>query len=117
MKIGCLFGSGISLKAGYNKVSEITNIILSGKNISSCTDPKYLILLPEYSNMYIEDENVKRITNFLKIIYKENVQYNKKFNNNFSPNYEDLYYIVRQLHDEIYNEQKILLFENIYKIF
>jgi len=109
MKIGCLFGSGISFKAGYKNVSKITNIILSGNNISSCTCSKYLIFPPEYANICDKDLNVKRITNFLKIIYNENKQYNKEFNNNFSPNYEDLYYIVRQLHDEIYNEQKNLI--------
>ena len=110
MKIGCLFGSGISLKAGYKGFSDITDIILSGEGISHHTDSEYYFLPPTYSHLGInEDDNVNRITNFLKLIYNENKQYNKEFNNNFSPNYEDLYYIVRQLHDEIYGEQENLI--------
>lgn len=109
MKIGCLFGSGISLKAGYKRVSDITDIILSGKDISSRTYPKYCILPPMYSQENNEDENVNRITNYLNLLYNKNKQYNKEFNNNFSLNYEDLYYIVRQLHDELLGEQKNLI--------
>ena len=103
MKIGCLFGSGISLKAGYKCVSQITDIILSGEEISHQSDSRYYFLPPAYSNT---DENVNRIINFLKFLHNENKQYNEEFKSNPTPSYEDLFYTVRQIHDEINGEQE-----------
>ena len=110
MKIGFLFGSGISLKAGYRRVSDITDIILSGEGISRHSTSEYYFLPPPYSHMGINKcEDVKRITNFLKLLFNENCTFNEEFKYNSVTNYEDLYFLVRQIHDEIYGEQENLI--------
>jgi len=108
MKLGCLFGSGISLKAGYLGVSEITEVILSGKNISRHSDSEYHFSPPPFMGVE-ECESVKRVTVFLQYLFNENKLYNNKFKNDQPPNYEDLYYTLRQIHDEIYGEQENLI--------
>lgn len=115
-KIGCLFGSGISLKAGFKGVLEITDIVLSGKGVSSHTDSEYHFAPPTYSHMGIKKcEDVRRVTNFLKFIYDMNKQYNDEFKDEQNPNYEDLFYTVRQIHDEIYGEQESFIIRNFIK--
>ncbi len=104
MKVAFLFGSGISLKAGYPRVSNITEIVLSGEGISRHTDSEYYFIKPLYG--LEEDENVNRIVSFLSLINKEVTTYYADNKLNQIPNYEDFYYYVRQMHDEIYGEQE-----------
>ncbi|MCK4339262.1 MAG: SIR2 family protein [Candidatus Cloacimonetes bacterium] len=113
MKVAFLFGSGISLKAGFPDVSKITEIILSGKGISRHTDSEYYFAPPAYSHIGIkEDDNVNRIVIFLNLLYKNCEEYFTTIKSEFEPNYEDLYFIVSQLHDEIYGEQENLIIDD-----
>ncbi|MBL7148812.1 MAG: SIR2 family protein [Candidatus Cloacimonetes bacterium] len=107
MNVAFLFGSGISRKAGFKNVSEITNIIFSGEGISRYTDSEYYFAPPLYSHIDIkEDDNVKRIVNFLNILKKYNNDYFKSTKHEHETNYEDIYFIVDQLDNEIYGESK-----------
>ena len=59
MKIAFLLGSGISLKAGMPRTSEITEKIISGKNVKRYTAQHYYITKDQES-----DEIVKNIVGF-----------------------------------------------------
>jgi len=113
MNLSFLFGSGISKNAGLKDVSEITKIVLSGEGISRHTDSEYYFMPPLYGLK--EDENVKRIINFLGILKKENDDYFKIIDYEYDTNYEDLYFIVSQLDDEIFGDQKNIFVRNYLK--
>jgi hypothetical protein len=63
-----LFGSGISKKAGLPMVSDITNRILSGREIARHSDSNYYLMKPFYGQDV--DEYVEAITEFIGIIDK-----------------------------------------------
>ncbi|MCK5052334.1 MAG: SIR2 family protein [Candidatus Cloacimonetes bacterium] len=113
MKLSFILGSGISIKAGLKNVSEISKIIFSGEGIARHTDSEYYFMPPLYGLK--EDENVKRIINFLEILKKENYDYFKSIDYEYETNYEDLYFIVSQLDDEIFGNQKNIFVQNYLK--
>lgn len=94
-----LFGSGISIPAGMAPMSQITERILSGSEMMRHTDGFYYRRHP---SIHGPDENVLRVTSFLKIIANEiNRVYAKRRR---STNYEDIFFAVSQLHDNEIDE-------------
>ena len=108
MKIAFLLGSGISLKAGLLNVNEITNKILIGEGISHHATGYYFIP-PPYSHFNIPCYNMKRILVFINFIKDKLDIYYKKYDELHLTNYEDIFFILRQLHDEIYGEHENLI--------
>ena len=94
-KIAFLFGAGASLPAGISSTKEITERVLSGKNVKLHSDETF----------FIDDENqfmdhfkklTPRITHLLSRIKVEiDIFYN--FDPKRPTNYEDIYYILQQL--------------------
>src|SRR6056297_3805805 len=101
-RIGFILGSGVSIKAGYDSVQSLTETILRGENIYRHTNGKYY--KGEKSCDY-----VNRITQFINFIFEKLNNFNTKFYIATNSNYEDIYYILRQIHDEIYGEQENLI--------
>jgi hypothetical protein len=93
-----LFGSGLSLPAGHRSVSEITDVVLSGKGIMRHTDGNYYFGDPLYAHAGFPDEYVPRIVIFLNRL-KVEVDLYYLYQDNRDTNYEDLFYIASQIKD------------------
>jgi len=87
MKISFLFGSGISIPAGFPNITKITNNILSGKNI-----------FPNISGINLEQLKLERIIQFINIL-KVNFKDHYSFRNR-KMNYEDIYYLADSIHQD-----------------
>jgi len=98
MKIGFLFGSGLSLKAGYPSTSKITENVISGKNVFRHTDGNYYFGQSPMSHTGFPEEYLSRILIFLNRVKVESDLYYFPFPDR-STNYEDLYYICNQIND------------------
>ncbi len=108
MKIAFLLGSGISLKAGLLNVNDITKKILTGEGVSHHSTG-YYFMPPPYSHIGIPCYNVKRILTFINFTKDKLDTYYEKYDQLHLTNYEDIYFILRQLHDEIYGEHENLI--------
>lgn len=97
-KIAFLLGSGVSIPAGLPSMHEITEKVISGVGITHCSDDSYCFGDASYYQMGFPDEYVPRIIIFLKRIKIEIDLYYHRLK--YRPtNYEDLYYIAKQVHD------------------
>jgi len=109
MKIAYLLGSGVSIYGGMPATSEITQRILSGKNISR------EIEVYGISNVEVKDEHVKRVVNFLQMLKSICDLYYVDLPDR-STNYEDLYYLAHGIFDsEIMKDNPVFqpLIQNI----
>lgn len=97
VNIAFLFGSGISLPVGMPKTTEITERILSGKDIYHAST-NYYFGKPIGANAVFPDEYVPRVVKFLNRIKDEIDCY---YLNQLGrvTNYEDLYYVASQIRD------------------
>ncbi len=93
--IGFLFGSGITLKSGYPKMKEITDKVLSGKNIGRHTDSNYYFNFQTDWLKYYVDNNVACLNYVAKTI----AAYYKDLDLEHTVNYEDIYFLISQLKD------------------
>lgn len=91
-----LLGSGISIPSHFPSTSEITDQVMSGKNIFRHTDSRYYISqsLNDYEKS-ITEKYLKAIKHLLSVLMILMTEYMKPE----VPNYEILYYLVNQLHD------------------
>lgn len=103
-KLVFLLGSGISYKAGMPSMEEITKRVLSGEGIYydgenfSCRVPAFV----EPAKNKLEKEQrdaVQRIAKFLSMLKVEIDYYYDKHKFKQDINYEDLYYMTRQIYD------------------
>lgn len=106
MNIAYLFGAGISIPAGLPSTQEITETILQGRherlgNISRHSNMRYYFGEPMYAHAGIDDHITPRVTQFCNLIQNDLRKY---YNSRYTVNYEDLFYIVKQLYDEITEE-------------
>lgn len=98
MKIGFLFGSGLSLKAGYPSTSKVTETVVTGKNIFRHTDGNYYFGKSPMAHTGFPEEYLSRILIFLNRVKVESDLYYFPFPDR-ATNYEDLYYICNQIYD------------------
>jgi hypothetical protein len=98
MKIGFLFGSGLSLKAGYPSNSKITENVISGKNLFRHSNGNYYFGKSPMSHTGFTEEYLSRILIFLNRVKIESDLYYFPFPDRVT-NYEDLYYICNQIYD------------------
>ncbi len=111
-KLGCLFGSGISIKANYLNVNDITKVILEGKfekNGASLkayhhTDQETYLVQQNFTE-YMNDHYLERVLPFINNVYLCLKDYFNAKQYICTPNYEDLYNFIRQIKDEISKEQ------------
>ncbi len=99
-RIAFLFGAGISYATGMPKTEEITEQILSGKDIYHHSDENFYLGKPPYAGG--PDEHVRRAQILLKWLKKEICSYYSLYYANQaeqSINYEDLYFMVSQIRD------------------
>jgi hypothetical protein len=98
-KIAFLFGSGISIPGGFPTTSDITLRILSGENIIRHTDGTYYFTEDNIDDLHKFDYSVARVCLFLKRLLLEiDHYYLFDFINHYT-NYEELYYVINQMHD------------------
>jgi len=97
-KLVFLFGSGVSIPAGMPSTKDITDQVLSANNIMRHTDGNYYFGQPLYAHVGIPDEYVPRVKNFIEILMPEIGRY-YNYNPERKTNYEDIYYVVSQIHD------------------
>ncbi len=97
LNIAFLFGSGISIPVGMPRVNEITDQILSGKDIiqGRLTYDSWECLCAKAG---FPDEYVPRVVIFLKKLKIEIDRYYLNQNGRVT-NYEDLYYVASQIRD------------------
>lgn len=100
-KIGFLLGSGISIPACYPSTNDITSRILNGDRVTRHTDSTYYLSESENNHIYIGREFVQPVVILLNSLYREirQLTIDKR-----DTNYEDLYYIVKQILDNEYGE-------------
>ena len=100
IKIAFLLGSGISIPAGMPKLHEITERVLSGKDIYYATGEE--IFTSYKPNLPITEENVPRVLKFLYMLKVEIDYYYEKHrfkqDTSYCANYEDLYYAASQIY-------------------
>ena len=93
-KIAFLLGSGVSIPAGMPTTDEITERVLSGGGIFSSGET-----FTKHKSTYIKEENVSQIVKLLHKLKTEIEEYYKKHKFKLDTNYEDLYYMTRQIYD------------------
>ncbi|MGB8657720.1 MAG: SIR2 family protein [Candidatus Zixiibacteriota bacterium] len=98
IRLAFLLGSGISIPAGMPSTRDITKQVLSGEGIRRNNDETYCFGAPLYAYVGIPDEYVPRIVIFLNRLKIEIDLYYLYQIGRFL-NYEDLYYVVGQIHD------------------
>ena len=80
--------------SGYPSVKSITDTVTKAKNIARNSDLNYYIFQKDTNCGYVENIQ-KLLSHLIKIVS----DYNSRLNINSVPNYEDLYYLIRQLSD------------------
>lgn len=95
-KISFLFGAGFSIPVKLPSTSEITKQIVSGKNVKRHTDGTYYIDKGSYSynQTHYYQKYVEPIISLIRKVNSLLCEYQQN-----KPNYEDIYYIVSQIHD------------------
>lgn len=96
-RVAFLLGAGVSLPAGMASTGDITDRVLSGQGVARHTDDRYYLGAPMYAHAGFPDEHVPRIVPLLAIL-KARID-NYYGDPSVRPtNYEDLYYMVEQVH-------------------
>lgn len=98
INIAFLFGSGISIPVGMPTMSVITGQILSGKGIMRQNAGNYDFDNPLYANEGFPDEYVPHVVTFFNRVKIEIDHYYSHQTDRIT-NYEDLYYVVKQIYD------------------
>lgn len=93
--ISFLLGAGASIAAGMPTTKEITEQVLSGKNVGYHSSKIYLL---NYQTPCYQDSPLESVLKFLNIIKTEIDNYYKK-DVNRETNYENLYYLASQILD------------------
>jgi len=102
-KLIWLVGSGISIPAKYPSTSQITESVLSGKQLRRYTDESYDFYSEEQNEYPFPDEHVPRILTFLKWI--DQLIMNKTGSSTHDTyDYEQLYYIASQVYEHSVGE-------------
>jgi hypothetical protein len=91
LNLSFFLGSGISIPANIPGTKQLTNSLFDATEKYKHTDDTYLFGKKPYIFDF-QDENVPEIKKFLQFIKSE-------FFPNQDPNYEDLYYVVKQFED------------------
>jgi hypothetical protein len=115
MNINFLFGSGISIPSGIAKTEDITKIVLSGKIDRDKISEGYETR-PNTECKGWNDFLNEKVINFVEMLYNEINYYHKSIKTK-EPNYEDLYYYVKEMHDEKAKEKENLMTKNFTKYF
>ena len=102
-RLAFLFGAGISIPAGYPSTNEISSRVLSGDQIIRHTDGTYYLESEDPDGMRSFDVPVRRV---ILLLNKLNLEIENYFLYDIDhyTNYEDIYYVVSQLHDSILRE-------------
>lgn len=98
--VSFLLGSGVSYYSKIPKVDEITNIVLSGKNINRESGSCYQFNSTD--NALISENNQQYIVNNVNLCNELSENINEFYNIMNRPhkcNYEDIYYVNRQILD------------------
>jgi SIR2-like domain len=99
-KAAFLFGAGISLKAGMPSTSDITNVLTKLNDITRTSDCSYLYKKPDFFS-HDGDKYVLMVTEFIKVLRTEiEKYYYRRFEHvRFEANYEDIYYLIKEIKD------------------
>ncbi|MDH5731101.1 MAG: SIR2 family protein [Gammaproteobacteria bacterium] len=95
--VSFLFGSGLSVPAGFPRMTEITSQIMSGENCFRHTDGVYY-LNEQKTNQPFYPHAIPAITEFLKEISALGGEFDDQ-NSSQQANYEEIYYWVAQICD------------------
>lgn len=98
--VSLLIGSGVSYNSEIPSLNEITNLVLSGKNIIRESGSCYR--LNRRNNTLISENNQQYIVNNVNLCNELSANINEFYNIMSHPhkcNYEDIYYVNRQILD------------------
>jgi hypothetical protein len=94
-----LFGSGISIPAKLPSVADITEKVLSGEDIWKNLDGNYYFNELEQPPQLRNIQYVRRVTEFLNYLKRKSDNHLASYTPHQESNYEDLFYLVRQISD------------------
>ena len=101
MKTAILLGAGASVPAGFPSTHSLTKSMLSGAGIKRHSDGTYLLTDPgpdQMAFLNVLNSAVRRIHERARLYFEEWEE--------SPPHYEHLYYVVKQLWDELAGEQE-----------
>lgn len=99
MKLAFLLGSGVSCPAGVPTTAGLTQAVLGGAGYARHTDGSYFKGQALYEHLGEPDSHVPHISSFLRwLMCYVSPYYDRSLGRR--ANYEDLYYLVGQIHDE-----------------
>ncbi|HEV2272954.1 MAG TPA: hypothetical protein VGR96_02245, partial [Acidobacteriaceae bacterium] len=101
MRLGFLFGAGVSLSCGALPTSGLTKAILWGENVHRHTNGTYY-LCADGSSCGSDHQTPEQIRAFLRFLDSQaNDFFQKNKERHRVANYEDLYYLATQLTDGV----------------
>jgi hypothetical protein len=92
-----LLGSGISRSAGYPGIEQITERVLSGSEVFRFTDETFRLGIDPRAQFSLSGSDVRHAVSLLRLLMTVSERAARGAGR--KPNYEDLYYLVRQLAD------------------
>lgn len=99
-KLGLLIGSGVSCAVGYPRMSKITEKVFSGDGVVRDIGVREYSLVPDHDGGPCDWTYA--VCNLLKSLKRKTRNFYREVGREI--NYEDLYYIVRQIHDSLVGE-------------
>lgn len=101
MKLGFLFGAGVSIAGGSPTTSKLTETVLSNKNVLRHSDGTYFLGAEDHTGLS-RPSDLQEIRDFLAFLERHaNTFFLKEKEKRRKANYEDLYYLVTQLADAV----------------
>jgi hypothetical protein len=100
MNVSFLLGAGASIPAGMPSTAEITRKVLSGTGLYRNSAGRYTAINTRCGG----DVAVADLTTLLSLLQARCACYFSEFEPGRETNYEDLYYLVEQLHDHLLQE-------------
>ncbi len=103
--VALLLGAGSSIPAGFPSTEELTKDVLCAQDVCRCTDGKYRInkdLATEHRGIHRSLDNFVRLTRLIvQYIDREaNIYYSKRPELNKTANYEDIFYMAKQVYND-----------------
>ena len=101
VKVGFLFGAGVSLSSGAPTTGQLTDIVLQGEDVHRHSSGVYFLSKGSFRHL-ADQEGLERIRCFLGFLKSHADDFfGSKKNGLRVANYEDLYYLVSQLADAV----------------
>ncbi len=93
MRTALLLGAGSSIPAGFPSTSKLTKIVRSGRGVTRESDSSYYI---DVNNTALQEGTTTLVKKMVNRLHAEQRQYSEHYGLNWTPNYEDIAYLISQ---------------------